>query len=233
MKDNSFEFPSRDLPNSSRLSPPTQNMPTQHKNRHNDLCYNETPDPAENRMTTTATKSHSSDPQPGSNPPHKQPQGVQREPQRDENSAQPWSDRPLSYPIYKPNSRGNGSVIRFGFNREKACMFVEAATQCGEKQFDWERKIIMKWALSDIGSVLATLQGRTTQTKLFHQSEKANSTFEVIFREDPTRAPYLMSISRQDATDKALRRVLIPVTHAEASVLETALHNAVTGILNW
>lgn len=143
------------------------------------------------------------------------------------------SERNPDYAIYKPNSRGNGGVIRFSLNRAKAAVFLDAAAQSGERQFDWEQKIIMKWGLSDLGAVLAVLQGRTTEAKLFHQSEKANSAFDLSLRDDPDRAPFLMSISRQDATDKSLRKVTIPVSHAEAAVLETALRAAVTRILGW
>ena len=143
------------------------------------------------------------------------------------------TDRTPDYAIYKPNSRGSGGVVRFGLNRTKKALFVDAAIQAGEKQFDWENKITMKWGLSDIGTVLATLQGRSTQAKLFHQSEKANSAFELTLRDDPERAPYLLSISRQDATDKSLRKVAIPISHGEAALLETALRTAVARLLHW
>jgi hypothetical protein len=142
-------------------------------------------------------------------------------------------ERTPDYAIYKPNSRGSGGVVRFGLNRSKAAVFVDAASQSGEKQFDWENKITMKWGLSDLGAVLATLQGRQPQAKLFHQSEKANSAFDLTLREDPERAPYMLSISRQDAMDKSLRKVTIPLTHGEAAVLETALRAAVTRLLRW
>ena len=143
------------------------------------------------------------------------------------------SERPPDYAIYKPNPRGSGGVMRFGFNRHKAAVFVDAATQSGEKQFDWDRKVTMKWGLADLGAALATLQGRTSEAKLFHESEKANSACELTRREDPERAPYLMSISRQDAADKSLRKVTIPVSQAEAAVLETILSTAITRILDW
>ena len=142
-------------------------------------------------------------------------------------------ERSNEYAIYKPNGRGNGGVIRFGLNRTKGAVFVDAAAQIGEKQFDWENKITMKWGLSDLGTVLATLQGRQSQAKLFHQAEKANSAFELTPREDPERAPYLLSISRQSAADKTVRKVTIPLTHGEAAVLEAALHAAVPKLLKW
>jgi hypothetical protein len=143
------------------------------------------------------------------------------------------TERSSDYAIYKPNSRGNGGVVRFGLNRAKAAVFVDATTQSGEKQFDWENKITMKWGLSDIGPVLATLQGRQPQAKLFHQAEKANSAFELTLREDPDRAPYFLSVSRQDSSDKTLRKVTIPLTHGEAAVLESALRAAVARLLRW
>lgn len=143
------------------------------------------------------------------------------------------SDRPSDYAIYKANSRNNGGVIRFGLNPAKASLFVDAANQSGEKQFDWENKITMKWGLSDIGTVLATLQGNLPQAKLFHQSEKANSACELTRRDDPERAPFFMMLSRQDATDKSMRKVTIPLSHGEAATLEAALRAAVARILRW
>lgn len=142
-------------------------------------------------------------------------------------------ERTPDYAIYKPNSRGSGGVIRFSLNRSKAAIFVDAAVQSGEKQFDWDHKITMKWGLSDIGAALAVLQGRMPQAKLFHQSEKASSAFELTLRNDPDRAPFMASISRQDAADKSVRKVSIPISHAEAAILETALRTAVASLLGW
>lgn len=142
-------------------------------------------------------------------------------------------ERNQDYAIYKPNARGSGGVVRFSLNRAKAAVFIDAAAQSGERQFDWDQKITMKWSMSDIGAVLAALQGRLPQAKLFHQSEKANSAFELTHREDPERAPYLVSISRQDAVDKSLRKVTIPLSHAEAAVLETILRAAAVNLLGW
>lgn len=151
----------------------------------------------------------------------------------DSASRTPKENRPLDYAIYKPNAKGTGGVIRFELNRAKGAVFLDATLQSGDKQFDWENKITMKWGLSDLGSVLAVLQGRDTQAKLFHQSEKANSAFELTRRDDPKRAPYWVSVSRQDEAARSVKKVLIPVTHGEAAVLETALRTAVARLLGW
>ncbi|MCF7732125.1 MAG: hypothetical protein K9N23_10575 [Akkermansiaceae bacterium] len=142
-------------------------------------------------------------------------------------------ERLPDYPIYKPNSRGSGGVFRFGFSPYKSAVFLEAAPQSGERQFDWDQKIIMKWTLPDLGQALAVLQGRQPQAKLFHQSEKANSTFELTFRDDPAKAPYLMIVSRQLTEDKTVRKVGIPLAHGEAAILETVLRSAVTRLIGW
>lgn len=143
------------------------------------------------------------------------------------------ANRPADYAIYKPNGRGTGGVIRFELNRAKGSVFVDAASQAGDKHFDWDQKITMKWGLADLGIVLATLQGRQPQAKLFHQTDKTNSAFELAAREDPQRAPYMMSMSRQDESAKSVRKVSIPITHAEAAILETALRSAVIRLLGW
>ena len=152
------------------------------------------------------------------------------------NQAPPQTTREFAnnYPIYKPNSRGSGGVIRFELNAEKGAVFVEAATQCGERQFDWDQKITMKWGLSDIGTTLAVLQNRQSQGKLFHKTEKANSSFDITLRDNPDRSPYLLVMSRQEEdAKKSLRKVIIPMTHAEAAILETILKTAVNRILAW
>ncbi len=123
--------------------------------------------------------------------------------------------------------------MRFGLNPFKSAVFVDAASQSGEKQFDWEKKITMKWGLADLGAALVVLQGRQAQAKLFHQSERSNSAFELLRQDNPERAPYLMSLSRQEAADKSLRKVVIPLTHGEAAVLEVALVAATRRLVGW
>ena len=151
----------------------------------------------------------------------------------DSSSASQPARRNAEYAIYKPNGRGTGGVVRFELNREKEAVFVDAASQSGEKSFDWENKLTMKWGLSDLGSVLATLQGREARTKLFHKTAKANSALEFVRGEDPQQAPYFMRISRKDEASGEVRKVAIPITHSEAAVLETALRSAVVRLLGW
>jgi hypothetical protein len=150
-----------------------------------------------------------------------------------EQKPEPTATQPRrgQYVVYKPNGRGSGGALRFSLNRERSALFVEGAAQAGERQFDWENKIIMKWGHADIGAVLAVLQGRLPQAKLFHQGEKASSAFEFTARDEPDRAPYLAILSRQDGATKTVQKVGIPVTHAEAAVLEAVLRAGVLRLL--
>ena len=145
------------------------------------------------------------------------------------------SSRNTSYTIYKPNGNGDGAAVSFSFNKAKAAVFVEGANQSGERQFDWEKKIIMKWGMSDLGSVLAGLQGKQATIKLFHSTDKANSACKLTRREDvePDRPPFLFGVSRQDAEDKSVRKVNVTISESEAVILETALRTAIGRILGW
>lgn len=138
-----------------------------------------------------------------------------------------------SYTIYKPNNRGSGGAVRFSLNAAKKAVFIEAANQSGNRQFDWENKIIMKWGLADLGSILAGLQGREPKTKLFHKTEKANSAASLNRRENPEQAPFALSVSRQDAIDKQVKKVMIPLTESEAAILRTAIERAINRIIEW
>ncbi|MFA6563639.1 MAG: hypothetical protein WCV00_17175 [Verrucomicrobiia bacterium] len=142
-------------------------------------------------------------------------------------------DRLPEYAIYKPNARGSGGVVRFELNREKGAVFVDGANQSGEKQFDWEKKITMKWGLHDLGAVLAVLERRALDAKLFHKTEKFNSAFELASQDSPDRAPYFIHMSHQDAATKQVKKVGIPLTHGEAAVLETLLKTAVARLMGW
>jgi hypothetical protein len=140
------------------------------------------------------------------------------------------------YAIYKPNSRGSGGVARFGLSCAKSSVFLEVATQSGERQFDWEKKIVMKWGIPDLGAILSLFQGRETEVKLFHRTEKADTSLTLIrqnSQEVKGRAPYMLSVFRQNNGDATSHRVGVPITHAEAAILETLIQSAIQRILRW
>ncbi len=141
--------------------------------------------------------------------------------------------RTPSYTIYKPNGQGSGGAISFSFNRAKGAVFVEAASQSGEKQFAWQDKIIMKWGLSDLGSIVAGLQGKQPQIKLFHQNDRGNSACSLISRQDSGPVPFLLCVSRQISENRQVQKVAITLSDSEAVILESALRIAVSRLLGW
>ena len=146
--------------------------------------------------------------------------------------------RPPAYTVYKPNRNSNGGAMSFHFNKYKQAVFVEAANQSGEKRFDWDNKVIMKWGLTDLGAILGALQNKTPNAKLFHQTEKASSACNLRYQapdpnNDRALPPFRLIISRQDNQDKSVAKVMISLTEGEAAILETAIRNAITGILEW
>ena len=150
------------------------------------------------------------------------------------NTIEPRLIRKPDYTIYKPNRKGQGGAISFSFNQQKEAVFVEAAPQKAEKKFDWDRKIIMKWGISDLGTILAGLQSQKPVTKLFHQTERASSACNLSCRigEDGMTS-FFLTISRQDAATKEVQKLSIPISDAEVSILEIAFKTAIGRILSW
>ena len=137
------------------------------------------------------------------------------------------------YTLYKPTPRGSGGAVRLGLSLAKSCVFLEAANQSGERQFNWENKIIMKWGLSDLGTVLALLQRRTEEAKLFHRTDRADTSVLFVRQNIPDRAPYLLSISRKSTTNATPQKTTIPISHSEAAILQTIITSAIKRILEW
>ncbi len=139
------------------------------------------------------------------------------------------------YAIYKPTRSGKGGVLRFELNPDAPAVFVEAAHQePGEvRRFAWKKKIVMKWGLSDVGEALAVIERRQPVAKLFHQTAKGNTAFELKYQAERKPANYFASISRQQADTKEVDRLGISVSPGEASVLAALLRYAAVVLSGW
>ena len=139
------------------------------------------------------------------------------------------------YTIYKPARSGKGGALRFELNPETPAVFVEGARQEeGEvRKFAWKSKIVMKWGLSDVGEALAVLERRQPEAKLFHQTKKGNSAFEL--KSQPERKPpnYFVTISRQRADTKEVDKLGISVSPAEAAILASLFRHAAVVLAGW
>jgi len=137
------------------------------------------------------------------------------------------------YCVYKPTQSGKGGAIRWTLDVAKEAVFVEAAQQEAERRFDWENKLVMKWAVSDIGEVLAVIEKRADAVELFHKSPSGIGTFAMKFQRDKKPSNYFIKFSRQEADSKEKRAVGIPLSQAEAATLCVLLRAAIVWILKW
>jgi len=144
-------------------------------------------------------------------------------------SRQPRSE----FAIYKPTRSGSGGVIRLSLAREKRAVFVEAAFQKGEKSFDWQQKVTMKWGMTDLGEVLAVLERRQEEAKLFHKTEKHSTACHIRHQSDQNRNNYFVQISRQVLDSKSVTKVALPISQGEAAVVATLLRAAVVCLAGW
>ncbi|MBM4048706.1 MAG: hypothetical protein FJ279_26685 [Planctomycetes bacterium] len=137
------------------------------------------------------------------------------------------------YIVYKPTKKNTGAALSLNMSPEMEAVFVRGAAQKGEHSFDWEKRIVMKWGLSDIGKMLALLEGRTKEVDLFHKTDKGHTTFTVKMGDDPKLPRYFVQMSKQDAATKQVARVGLPISDDEACILTTLLKTAVVRITGW
>ena len=139
------------------------------------------------------------------------------------------------YTIYKPLRSGKGGVLRFELNPQTPAVFVTVARQVAgeQRRFDWENKVVMKWGLSDIGEILAALERRQDEAKLYHSTDKANTAFELKHQGERTPPNYFASMSRQKADTREVERLGVAVSLGEASVLSALLRYAALVLSSW
>lgn len=139
------------------------------------------------------------------------------------------------YTIYKPSQRGSGGALRFELNKRTGALFVECAPQCADdpRRFEWEKKIVMKWGLADIGEMMAVLERRQNSMKLFHQTPKGNTAFELKYQLDRRPPNFFATISRQKADTKEVERLGVPMSLGEAAILLALMRAAAVALVGW
>ena len=138
------------------------------------------------------------------------------------------------YQIYKPRKDNNGAASQWSIQAEKNAVFLEISKQTGEKKFDWDKKLIMKLGINDIGSLMSVLEKREIETELFHQNPKGNSSLKLkkhLDQKNKDRGWVLtMGVKREDAE---FVRISHGLTFAEGAILLVLLRQAVLLIYGW
>lgn len=142
--------------------------------------------------------------------------------------------------IYKPSSKGTGSVAQFKMGYNNNCMFLECANQNGSmdspKPYDWENKIILKLGVADICKMLAYfgLNKPGVPLKLYHESpDGSNKGIELKWQEYKGRPQYYISVSHQKSKGEKANRVGISITLDELEFLKVGFKKALEIILAW
>jgi hypothetical protein len=145
--------------------------------------------------------------------------------------------------IYRPNSTGTGSAFALQLSYKKEEKFNKyQAFLIGAKQmpsdndnakFAWDKALIVKMDLVDIGEFLAVLQRRKDHLgfkgNLYHESKAGNK----IIKLDKTENGYSLSISAQDTEKKSLGQVYAGISHGEAATMCTLCERMIIRLLEW
>ncbi len=83
-----------------------------------------------------------------------------------------------SLQFYKPSRSLNGHAIGFSFNSKKGKMYVNFIKQTAEKSFKGGKQFAVSFGIAELGSWLNVIE-RNVSRKLFHQSEKGNTSIEL------------------------------------------------------
>lgn len=80
--------------------------------------------------------------------------------------------------FYKPNASGSGNAVGFQFNSKEGALYAQFVKQSGPKEFKGGKKFNLKFNAIEIGNILNCIE-RGRGSKLFHQSEKGNTSIEL------------------------------------------------------
>jgi len=147
--------------------------------------------------------------------------------------------------FYHPNPSGKGCAVRFELRPARrgreGYVFAELARQKSAPQrqngalqgatFDWEARLAVKLALSDVCAMLAVLEGRCAAAGgdrgLFHQTEGATAVIAFKRVEQPFTG-YGLEVSRKEKAAAAEAvRLRIGLTEAEGCALRQVFAAAV------
>jgi len=153
-------------------------------------------------------------------------------------------DYRTKYSIYKPNKMGSGAAVQFDLNKDKRCVFVEAARQAPVSQdssaqhaFDWANKLVFKLGATDVGKLLAVLENRVKSVDLFHDPSKGSYSLAAETKNSAlslgrAERGFFLKLSSQ-ARDGSVQAVTISVSEDEAMLLRVLLAKAIESIYGW
>ncbi|KNC54479.1 uncharacterized protein AMSG_10476 [Thecamonas trahens ATCC 50062] len=146
------------------------------------------------------------------------------------------------YALYKATkSEMRGAAVQFSYSFTAKAMFVEGAKQAGDKlspgasgrQFDWDNKVVIKLSVTELGKMLAVIDGKAPEASFFHSimprgdgggSSGGKIQSKLDFKDNETN--YILGISRRTG-DQPAQSLGLYVDIGEAQVLRVVLEAAI------
>ncbi len=144
--------------------------------------------------------------------------------------------------LYKPNKTGNGCASSWELSYkeqekwDKYQMFLVIAPQEGDddkgnNKFGWKTAAItVNLGEPDISSLLATIDRRQPESKLFHESPAGGNKGISLVQND--KGGFYLNVSYQDK-EKKLTKYSHSIAPAEAAILSVLLKRAIEIIYDW
>jgi hypothetical protein len=150
-----------------------------------------------------------------------------------------------SFQIYKPRREGGGCASQWELSSGKGAVFLEMAAQVGKMEgdenarFDWSNKLTMKLGITDLGEIIACLEGRQMgigpfkegkHRGLFHKSAKGTASLRL---DEAAQGPgWHLKIGVQQE-GAAVENLSHSITPGEGAALLVLLRVAVERIYGW
>lgn len=133
----------------------------------------------------------------------------------------------LQVNLKKPEADDSGKIVP---GRE-GCVFFEMAAAIkgdAEGRIDWKNKVVMKIGVNDIGQILAFLNGKASECKLFHKSKSGSSTCEMSPGQNGSLA---VKIGKKNEDTQAFASMYL--SPADIVILRTVLTAGLPLMLGW
>lgn len=149
--------------------------------------------------------------------------------------------------LYRAKKDNNGCALSFQLRyltekeRETqkftyCLLFFDAVKQIGtdaneNATFAWKdpSKITMKLEPTDVGEILAVINGLKDSAKLFHKTDKGNTVMELSKHEKG----FAGKVSRKYNEDKTATQYPVYLSHGDASILKVLLERFIVLNFNW
>lgn len=123
-------------------------------------------------------------------------------------------------------------------SREGA-IFMEITSATGRNIYDWENKIRMALSITDMGKILAVLEGMAPGCKIYHDPGAKSSSAGKIGKSLEVTSPQgiktgvIFTCSQTNKDDSTTRKHMVPLSGDEVAVLRACIRQAIPASLGW